>query len=53
LFLLGPNTILNTIFSNTLSLCFSVTHSICLHFCFSVSRPGMRRIYFSSISFCL
>ena len=31
----------------------SVTHTICLHFHFSVSRPGMGGIEFLSISFCL
>jgi len=31
----------------------SVTHTVCLHFHFSVSRPGMGGIQFPSISFCL
>jgi hypothetical protein len=31
----------------------SVTYTICLHFCFLVSRSGMWGIYFPFISFCL
>jgi hypothetical protein len=31
----------------------SVTHSVCLHFCFLASRPGKGGIQFPSISFCL
>jgi hypothetical protein len=39
--------------SVTLSSHLSVTHTICLHFHFSVSRPDMGRIQFHSIAFCL
>ena len=35
------------------SIRLSVPHTICLHFCFLVSRSGMWGIYFPSISFCL
>jgi hypothetical protein len=36
-----------------LSLRLSVTHTICLHFYFLVSRPSMEGIQFPSIHFCL
>jgi len=38
-------------YSIMLSPRLSVTDIICLHFCFSVSRPGVEGIYSPSISF--